>query len=167
MSEVRYDHDFNLNEWFIVVSLLVGILAVLWLPRRFDKKTTGLYLICGAFIGFFFDHTLSVLPVSYYVINDSSRFEVMDFFSDVMYAPYSYIFFYLYDFIRIKPRHSLLYILVWAFVSAGIERLSVIVGIFHYRHGYNLYYSFVIYLMVLSLWVTLYHVLKHYGNKRF
>lgn len=140
---------------------------VLWLPRRFSKKTAGVYLMCGVFCGFFFDHTLSVLPVSYYVINDTSHFEVMDFFSHVMYAPYSFLFFYLYDLFHVKPHNSLVYILVWAFVSAGFERLSVIIGIFHYENGYSIYYSFGIYLMVLSLWVTIYHVLKNYGDKQF
>ncbi|WP_276352985.1 hypothetical protein [Cohnella caldifontis] len=80
MNAIRFDHHFNLNEWFIVAALFVGTLMVLWLPRRFPKKTTGVYLMCGMFWGFFFDHTLSVFPVSYYVINDAPRFEVMDFF---------------------------------------------------------------------------------------
>lgn len=69
-----------MNEWFIVIALFFGALMVLWSPRRFSKKTAGVYLMCGVFCGFFFDHTLSVLPVSYYVINDTSHFEVMDFF---------------------------------------------------------------------------------------
>jgi hypothetical protein len=156
-----------MNEWFIVIAIIVGISMVLWLPRRFNNKTAGVFLLCGVFCGFVFDHTLSVLPVSYYVINDAYRFEVMDFFSHVMYAPYSYLFFYLYDLIRVKPRFSLLYILPWAFASVGVERLCAAIGIFHYRHGYTIYYSFAIYLMVLSGWVLLYHALKAYGDKRF
>lgn len=119
------------------------------------------------FFGFIFDHTLSVLPVSYYVINDSSTFELMDFLSHVMYGPYSYLFFYLYDLFNIKPRLSLLYVLVWAFVSVGIERFSEIIGVFHYRHGFNIYYSFVIYLLVLSVWVPFYRIIKVYGEKQF
>ncbi|MDD9271580.1 hypothetical protein ACFPES_31565 [Paenibacillus sp. GCM10023248] len=167
MSEIRYDYSFNLNEWFIVIALIVGTLMVLWLPRRFSKKTACVYLMCGVFNGFFFDHTLSVFPVSFYDINDTSRFEVMDFFSHVMYAPYSYLFFYLYDFFRVKTSNAMLYILVWAFVSTGFERLCVLVGIFHYQQGYSIYYSFCIYLVVLSLWVTIYHVLKNHGDQRF
>lgn len=167
MNEIRYDHQFNMNEWFIVVAIFAGTLMVLWLPRRFPNKTAAVYLACGMFCGFVFDHTLSVLPVSYYVINDTSQFEVMDFFSHVMYAPYSYLFFYLYDLFRIKPRYSLVYILVWAFASFGFERLCTAIGIFHYRHGYSVYYSFEIYLVILSLWVMIYHVLKTNGDKRF
>ncbi|WP_312094636.1 hypothetical protein [Niallia sp.] len=167
MNEIRYDNSFNTNEWSIVISLFIGLLLVLILPKRFTKKTASVYLMCGVFFGFFFDHTLSVLPVRYYVINDSSSFELMDFLSHVMYAPISYLFFYLYDFFNIKPNFSLLYILVWGLVSVGVEKLCVTIGIFHYQHGYNFYYSFVIYLLVVSIWVLFYRLIKVYGDKRY
>ena len=167
MNEVRYDHHFNANEWFIVAALLVGIILALLLPRRFPKKAAGVYFMCGVFFGFFFDHTLSVLPVSYYVINDSSRFEAMDFCSHAMYGPYSYLFFYLYDFLGIKPRFSSLYVLLWALMSTGMERIAVAAGVFHYQHGYSIFYSFAIYLVVQSIWVLFYHAIKAYGDKRF
>lgn len=167
MNEIRYDHHFNANEWFIVISLFVGALVVFLLPRRFSEKNTCVFLMCGVFFGFIFDHTLSVLPVSYYVINDRSSFELMDFLSHVMYAPYSYLFFYLFDYFSIIPRYSLLYILVWSLLSVGIERLCEFIGIFHYQYGYNTYYSFVIYLLVLSIWVLFYRVIKTYGEKQF
>ncbi|WP_134686842.1 hypothetical protein [Brevibacillus migulae] len=167
MNVIRYDDHFNANEWFIVISLFVGTLLVLLLPARFTIKTTSLYLMFGVFFGFFFDHTLSVFPVSFYVINDSSTFEVMDFLSHVMYAPYSYLFFYLYDFFHIKLRFSPMYILVWALVSVGFERFAVYLGVFHYQHGYKIYYSFVIYLLVKSSWVTFYRMIQSYGEKQF
>ena len=167
MNIIRYDNSFNANEWCIVISLIIGTLLVLKLPKRFTKKTTCVYLMCGMFFGFFFDHTLSVLPVSYYVINDSSSFELMDFLSHVMYAPYSYLFFYLFDFFNIKQRFSLLYILVWVFVSVGMELFCMYLGIFHYRHGYTIYYSFAIYLLVVSFWVIFYRIIKTYGEKQY
>jgi hypothetical protein len=167
MNIIRYDHHFNINEWFIIISILVGILVVLLLPKRFTIKTTCVYLMCGVFFGFIFDHTLSVLPVRYYVINDSSSFELMDFLSHVMYAPYSYLFFYLFDYFDIIPRFTPLYIFVWVFLSVIIELFGVKIGIFHYQHGYNTYYSFVIYLLVISIWVPFYRVIKVYGEKLF
>ncbi|MEH7106998.1 MULTISPECIES: hypothetical protein [Bacillaceae] len=167
MNIIRYVNHFNANEWFIVASLCVGTIVVLLLPKRFTKKETAVYLMCGMFFGFFFDHTLSVLPVSFYVINDRGSFELMDFLSHVIYAPYSYLFFYLYDFFRIKPHFSLVYILVWAFLSVGFERFSVIIGIFRYQHGYNIYYSFVIYLLVISFWVLFFRIMKAYGEKQY
>ncbi len=159
--------NYNANEWCIILSLIAGSFLVLKLPRRFSKKTTCVYLICGVFFGFLFDHTLSVLPVSYYVINDSTSFELMDFLSHVMYAPISYLFFYLYDYFNIKSAYSLLYILIWAFVSAVIERFCVMIGIFHYQHGYSIFYSFVIYLLVQSFWVVFYRMIQTYGEKHY
>lgn len=167
MNIIHYDHHFNMNEWFIIISLLIGAFVVLKLPKRFSKKITFVFLVCGVFFGFLFDHTLSVHPVSFYDINDNSSFEVMDFFSHVMYAPYSYLFFYLYDLFNIKPHFSLIFILIWAFISTGIERFCTAIGIFHYQHGYNIYYSFVIYLLVISSWVLFYRMIKVYGEKQY
>jgi hypothetical protein len=167
MNVIHYDHQFNANEWCIILSLMVGIGLVIFLPKRFNKQTTFLYLICGVFSGFFFDHVLSVIPVSFYDINDSSSFEFMDFLSHMMYSTYSYFFFYLYEMFRIKPNISLLYILAWAFLSVAIELLLTNLGVFHYRHGYNIYYSFVIYLLVLSSWVIFHRMITVHGDQRF
>lgn len=167
MKEIRFDHHFNANEWFIVIALIVGSIVVLWLPRRFSRQTTCVFLLCGVFFGFLFDHTLSVFPVSYYEINDSSSFEVMDFMSHVIYAPFSYLFFYLYDYFNIKARSSPLYILAWTFASIGIERFCMNIGVFHYHHGFTIYYSFVIYLLVQSSWLLIYRMIKAYGTKLF
>ncbi len=167
MNEIRFDNNFNANEWFIVISLFIGILVVLVLPKRYTKKTTIVYLICGMFFGFIFDHTLSVFPISYYIINDSNTFEFMDFLSHVMYGAYSYLFFYLYDFFNIKPRLSLIYILVWTLISVGFEGISVFIGVFHYENGYKIYYSFVIYLLVISFWLVLHRSIRTYGEKQF
>ncbi|AYV68957.1 hypothetical protein C2I06_20045 [Niallia circulans] len=167
MKELHYDFHFNLNEWSILISIFLGFLLVILLPRRFTKKTMSIYLMCGVFFGFIFDHTLSILPVRYYIINDSSSFEIMDFFSHVMYAPISYLFFYLYDLFNIKPHFTLLYILGWALVSIAIERVCGMIGIFHYQHGYTIYYSFVIYLLVISIWVIFYRLIKEHGEKQY
>lgn len=49
------------------------------------------------------------------------------------------------------------YILIWSLISVGIEFIATRSGVFHYRHGYKLYYSFPIYLLVQSCWLVLYH----------
>lgn len=155
------------NELYIIIALILGAITVYKLPQRFTKQATYLFLVCGMFFGFFFDHTLSALPVSYYQINDSSNFELMDFLSHVMYGPYGYLFFYLYDYFKIKPQLSLIYILVWALISTGIEQISEYLGVFHYENGYTIYYSFSIYLLVHSSWVIFYGMIKKYGEKQY
>ncbi|MEQ2529280.1 hypothetical protein EKG37_07460 [Robertmurraya yapensis] len=167
MKVIHYDNHFNGNEWFVIISIVVGLLAVLVIPKRFTKKTSTIYLLTGVFFGFFFDHTLSVIPVSYYDLNDTSLFELTDFLSHVMYSSYSYFFFYLYDYLKVKARNSPLYILIWTFISVGIEKISAILGVYHYKHGYTIFYSFVIYLIVHSIWVALYYVIERHGEKEY
>lgn len=157
---IVYDNRFNGNEWFIIAGLIVGISIMYFLPKRFPKKISIVFFMCGVFSGFFFDHSLSVEPVDYYDVNDKSTYQIMDFLSYVSYGPISYFFFYFYD--RLKPSSSLLYILIWSFISVGLEWCAEKVGVFHYKHGYQLYYSFPIYLLVNSCWTLLYY--RYHGT---
>lgn len=157
---IVYDNRFNSNEWFVIAGLSIGILLVILLPRRFPIKTSIVFFMCGVFFGFFFDHTLSVIPVSFYDVNDSSRFQLIDFISYFMYGPVSYLFFYVYDRLRIKPTFGPLYILCWSLIAVGMEWMAVAFRVFHYQNGYRLAYSFPIYLVVQSIWVILYYRIK-------
>ncbi|KPV44106.1 hypothetical protein AN477_08500 [Alicyclobacillus ferrooxydans] len=158
---IIYDTHFNANEWFIMISLCFGFVCVAFFPKRFPRQVAAVFLMCGVYSGFFFDHSLSVEPISFYDVNDISKFQLMDFLSYFMYAPFSYFFFYAYDRLQLKPSYIPLYILVWSLASVGIEWLAVLFGVFHYQHGYQLAYSLPIYLLVQSCWVALYHGLKN------
>jgi hypothetical protein len=152
---IIYDNHFNSNEWFILIGLCLGFLLVLLLPKRFPKRLSIVFFMCGVYSGFFFDHSLSVEPVSFYDVNDKSSYQFFDFLSYVSFGPVSYLYFYLYD--RIRPSSVPLYILIWAFIYLGIEGLSDLTGVYHYRHGYKIYYSFIIYLIVNSIWIGFYN----------
>jgi len=152
---IVYDTHFNSNEWFIITSLSIGIITLIFIPKRFPRKTAILFFMCGVFTGFFFDHSLSVEPVSFYDVNDKSTYQFIDFLSYISYGPLSYLFFHIYD--RFQPRSKPLYILIWALISLGGEWCATRAGVFHYRHGYNLYFSFPIYLLVQSIWIGFYY----------
>lgn len=158
---IVYDNRFNFNEWFILLGLCLGFLIIWLLPKRFPKRFSIIFFMCGVYTGFFFDHSLSVEPVNFYDVNDKSSYQFFDFLSYVSFGPVSYLFFYIYD--RLKPASAPLYILIWAFIYIGIEGLSDWMGVYHYRHGYKIYYSFVIYLIVNSFWIGFYH--RFYGTK--
>lgn len=153
-SMIVYDNHFNLNEWFIIIGLCIGITTVIILPKRFPKKTAIVFFVCGIYTGFFFDHSVSVQPVSFYDVNDNSSYQFMDFLSYLSFGPLSYLFFYIFD--KLRPKSKPLYILIWSLISLGIEWLATHAGVYHYRHGYKLYYSFPIYLIVQSCWLVLY-----------
>jgi hypothetical protein len=156
-----YDNQFNSNEWFIIIGLCIGIIVTLFLPKRFPSKTAIVFFMCGIFTGFFFDHSLSVEPVSFYDVNDNSSYQFMDFLSYVTFGPYSYLFFYIYDCLR--PKSASLYILISSFISITIEWFAHYSGVYHYSHGYKIFYSFPIYLFVQSCWLILYF--RYHGSK--
>jgi len=144
-----------------MIGLCIGIIVMVFLPARFSRKTAIVFFMCGIFTGFFFDHSLSVEPVSYYDVNDKSTYQFIDFLSYVSFGPYSYLFFYIYD--RIRPKSVFLYILISALISTTIEWFAHYSGVYHYRHGYKLPYSFPIYLFVQSCWLVLYF--RCHGSK--
>ncbi|MFC5448606.1 hypothetical protein [Paenibacillus aestuarii] len=153
---IIYDTQFNTNEWFLLIGLAIGIFTLWLLPKRFPGQVTNVFFLSGVFSGFFFDHTLSVQPVSYYDVNDSSLFEFMDFVSYWMYGIFSYLFFYVFDRLRVQPSRVPLYVLIWSLASLGFEWLGVQMGIYHYTNGYQIWYSLPIYLIVETLWCFLY-----------
>jgi hypothetical protein len=151
---IVYDHHFNLNEWTILIELFVGLIVILLLPKRFSRKMMIIFFFCGVYSGFLFDHSLSVEPVSFYDVNDKSSYQIMDFLSYISFGPDSYLFFYIYD--RFKSVSAPIYILIWAFLDIGFEWIALQVGIYHYSHGYTIFYSFPIYLVVNSCWIRFY-----------
>ncbi|KPV42535.1 hypothetical protein AN477_16980 [Alicyclobacillus ferrooxydans] len=157
---ITYDNQFNANEWFVIVALFLGLFVTFKLPSRFSRKLSALYFLCGISFGAFFDLTLGTIPRSFYDIGDSSTYQFVDFLSLLMYGPFSYLFFYLYDFLKLNLKLSPLYILSWTLLSLGTEWLGVQLGVFHYHYGYGLQISFVIYLIVHSLWVLFFYLMK-------
>lgn len=155
-----YNIGFNANEWYVIVALIIGCVTIILLPKRFPKKVAFMFFMCGVYSGFFFDHSVSVEPVSFYDVNDRSKFEFMDFVSYWMYGPYAYVFFHIWDRWKLQLRMVPLYICCWTIINIGFEWLAVLCGVFHYRHGYKLAFSVPLYFITLSLWMVLYYVYR-------
>jgi hypothetical protein len=155
-----YEDAFDANEWFIIGSLIV-LHTALWLaPKIFSKlETIGLYFF-GVNIVLFFDHTISVKPWDYYDVNDSSAFQFMDFLSYVSYGPYGYFFIYLYEKLKVSGLKTIPYLLIWSGFSMIMEWVGVQLGMMHYEKGYEMKWSFPIYLSVQSLLLVFYYLVK-------
>ncbi len=160
LNMIVYDTQFNANEWFVITGFCTGYLLMFILPKRFPLKTTVIFATCGIYNGFMFDHSLSVEPVDFYDVNDSSNYEFFDFISYLMYGPWSYLFFYVWDWLRFNFRFAPLYIFLWGAFSFGLERLAVLCNVYHYKNGYEFMYSFPIYLVAISFWAVLYYFFK-------
>lgn len=159
-DKIVYDSHFNANEWFVILGLCIGLCMMFILPSRFPRKLFILYFMIGVTFGALSDHNIGTVPISFYDTSDTSAFDIADIPAILMYGPYSYLFFYLYEFLKVKNSFIPVYILSWALISTGIEWVAVRLGVFYYHHGYWLGISFVIYLLVHSVWVVFFHLIK-------
>lgn len=167
MEVTYYDHSFNANEWFVILSVVILTFIVLKLPKILSTLASITHFMYGIFIGIAFDHNIGVPPFNFYDVNDNSSYQFMDFLSYVGYGPYSYFFIYLYIKLDIKGFKNIIYIISWTAFSIFWEWLSTQIGLFHYKQGYMLFYSIPIYLFVQTLQVVVYrlHTQEYKGNK--
>jgi len=152
-----WDTAWNTNEWFVVGLTVFGFAAVALLPRRFARSTTIVFVAFGSYFGTLFDYLLAVPPLDFYDVNDRSEFEFTDSLTYLMYGPLGYLFVYLYDRLGAPGRWAPLYVFGWTVVALLLEALYVNVGVFHYKNGYRLDYSGVVYLTLQLLALALYY----------
>lgn len=152
-----YDKGFNANEWSVIIGLGIGLLLVFLLPRRFPPKAALVFFMCGVYTGFFYDNSLTTDPFIFYEVNDTSMYDIMDFLLYLAYGPVSYLFFYMFDYLRPGTRAVPIYIAAWVLMALGLEWMGKLCGIFHYVNGYQITYSVPVYLTVFLLWMALYY----------
>jgi len=157
---IVYDQRFNSNEWFVIASVTIGLILVWILPNRFSVKESLIYLIHFIFLGMIFDHTIGIKPFDYYDVNDSAAYQLMDFLSYIAYGPFGYLYIYFYDFFKIKNQLNAIYIFLGAVSALVTEYIADALGVYHYKNGYEIYYSFPIYLLILTAHLCLYKLLN-------
>ncbi|MCQ2009127.1 MAG: hypothetical protein ABF629_00270 [Sporolactobacillus sp.] len=148
---------FNSNELFILITGVTAYTAMLLLPKRFNRQQTITMLLIGAFISTFFDNTVCINPFNYYNVNDTPFTDFWDMLSFVMFGPFAYFFIYFYVVIRKNRTTYFFYITIWALISMIAEALAWHVGVYHYKNGYQLFFSLPIYLIVLTATMVYYH----------
>lgn len=154
--ETIYDRSFNQNEWYNIITLAFGIFLMYKTKKKFTLEETLIYFLYSVFIGLLMDHSIAKPPFDFYDVNDSSRYEFFDFLTYFMFGAYGYIYIYIYDHFKIKTSFAPIYVLAWSCISMIMELIADYMGVFHYKNGYNIYYSFPIYLLTLSLPIYLY-----------
>lgn len=150
---------FYSNVWFILGLLIIGVLVTWKLPRRFPLKESLVYFMYFIFLGMTFDHTLGIKPFDYYDVNDSSSYQFIDFLSYLTFGPFGYLFVYFYDFFKIENSYNTIYIFLWSVSALGTEYIADLFRVYHYKNGYEIYYSFPIYLLILTSDLYLYKYL--------
>ncbi|WP_127498348.1 hypothetical protein [Paenibacillus glycanilyticus] len=151
MESIVYDQQFNSNELYVITLMTVGFTFYRLLPRTLSPLQTAFTMLLSVTSGLIFDHTIAIPPFDLYDTGDNSNYEVFDFISYLMYAPYGYMYIYGFERFRISGIVTIGYMLVWAAIALLFEWLGVKCGVFHYKHGYHILYSIPIYLVVLSI----------------
>ena len=103
---------------------------------------------------------IGIRPFDYYDVNDKSSYELMDFLSYLTFGPFGYLYIYFYDFFKIKDSYNTIYIFLGTIISLVTEHIAQILGVYHYKNGYTIYYSFPIYLLTLTSYLYLYKSLN-------
>lgn len=163
---IYYDNRFNLNELVIIFTLIAAYTVVFLLPRRFPILITIIFILYGITSGHFTDHTISIQPMDYYDVNDTSYYEVYDLLSYLMYGPFSYFTVYFFDKYKLKKQHIILYVIAWGILSLSFEWVGVMIGLFHYDKGWKLPFSFPIYLFFDSILMFLYYKLCRQDDRK-
>lgn len=160
---------FDENEWFILVSLLIGFLIIWRLPKRFPTIISVLLALFISAVSKIVDHILSgSMKIDFYDFNDSNASEIFDLLLQwFLYPVIGYLLIYWYEYSREKGKNRLLLIVLIIILSTLYEALSVKFGVFYFK-GWISYFSLGFYSFAFPLTLVYYHFLnKWYQNRSF
>ncbi|MGF7036385.1 hypothetical protein J2T17_007448 [Paenibacillus mucilaginosus] len=163
---MRLPVHFDGNEWFSTISLLIMFALVLFLPRRFPKIVSFVFLVIGSGTALFVDFHFGLPPVDMYDVNDLPLYEWFDLVNFLLYSPFAYVFLYLFDWWKPKGIRITWYVLAWSLAGVAYEWVSVtFFHLYNYGKGWQFGYSFVFYLTSQAFTVWFYYMVKHCYNR--
>lgn len=112
----------------------------------------------------FVDFHLGIPPRDLYDVNDVPEFELFELMAFLLYCPFAYLFAYLYDRWKIRGLGTTVYVFGWSVLAAVYEGIALYFHVYTYKN-WNLGYSFLFYLIVQSLTLFIYHVIKQNYNR--
>jgi hypothetical protein len=155
---------FDINEWFILISLFVVYVLFILLPRRLPKTITMMTYMFSFSLEKATDLILEYPPYVLYYLNDSTEFELFDFFTCFLYPAFGYLLLYFYDKWNIRGFSIFYYLMGWSIIAVLFEWITMKVRIFTYT-GWTLFFSYTVHLIVVSLYVAFYHFVKYFFEK--
>lgn len=142
---------FDKNEISILIMVVLGYGILFLLPKKFNRDTTLLFLLWGFTIGVFFDFTIGGGLIDFFKLNDSNSYRIFDLLYYLLFAPFSYFFIYFYESFRIKRKSFMWYVVAWAVVGVGMQWVFTWMEIIHFQKGYQIHYSFPIFIMTQTI----------------
>ncbi|SFK11352.1 hypothetical protein SAMN04487936_107160 [Halobacillus dabanensis] len=143
--------NFDVNEISILIMLIASYALIYFLPRKYKRDIALLFLFFGFTIGVVFDFTIGGGIIDFYTLNDSERYELFDFFYYLLFAPFSYLFVYLYDTFHISKKTFIVYIIAWALLGVGMQWVFTLINIIEFKKDYRVPYSFAIFLITQTI----------------
>lgn len=153
--------NFDENEWFIILNLLLGVIVVYILPKRFATVITILIMLFSMSIAKIIDHAIAGEPLDLYDIGDQKKYELWDVIGYFMYLPYAYLSIYLYDKLNPKGIFLSVYIILMSLSGIIFEWIAIKFHVFKYEK-WTLFYSFSVYLAVSIVHILFFNFLKKY-----
>jgi hypothetical protein len=154
-----FPETFDQNEWFVLISLFLSFLVIILLPKRMPLSIIILMMIFATTVARLADHLLATPRHDLYNIMDSGKFDFFDLLLYFVYAPFGYIFVYVYERLKVKGYWTIIYIYLWSIFGAFFEWVAVQFKVFEY-HGWELKYSFTFYVCTQALTLLFYGYLR-------
>ncbi|MBT2691384.1 hypothetical protein J7I93_24995 [Bacillus sp. ISL-47] len=146
--------SFDKNEIILLVMVVAAYLVYFLLIRKPDRlapQIRVLSLLWGLSIGVLYDFTIGGGQTDFYKVNDLNNYEVTDVMYYVLFAPFGYFFFYLYERFKINKKTFIIYVLIWALFGVAIQWVLTKAGIITLQGGYRLAHSFPIFLFTQTI----------------
>lgn len=158
MKALPLPKSFDENEWFVIILLIISSAIIYWLPKRFPTSITILLLLFPSTSARLIDKFLSAPDTDYYDVFDTSAFELFDLLSYTMYAPFGYIFIYLYDHFKPIGIKLVFYIIVSSLFAISFEWVTHQFHLFEYKN-FTFTQAYVFYVSSQISTVLFYHVI--------
>jgi len=153
------EDKFDLNDYFVIFTLIISWGMYYFLPKVFSKQMTILIFLYSLTAAGLFDNSIGAKPLDFYDIMDGPAYTVMDVVVYFLYPPFSYLFLFIYKKLQIKDRYLLVFILCFTATAIAVEWVYYKMGVFHYKNGNRTIFSVCTYLFIQSLLIFLYRFL--------
>lgn len=159
-----FPKNFDENEWFILVGVIVNILVFKWLPKQLPREIIPLIVLLSISFPKVLDHTMAVPPYDFYNITDSKKYELFDLILYGVYPMFGYLFIYLFNVFKPSRIKFVLYLLTWLLFAVTFEYFLTLLHVYTYT-GWNIVFSLPIYLITLCLTFLFYRFTTNYLAK--
>ncbi|MGJ7922091.1 hypothetical protein [Neobacillus sp. LXY-4] len=156
--------SFDKNEIAIMVMNGFAYIPIFLLRKKLPADITVVALVWGFTIGILFDFTIGGGLMDFYRLNDSNRYELFDLAYHFLFAPFGFMFIYLYEKLTITKKTLIIYVIAWAFIGIGAQWAFTKLDILHFQNGYKLSYSFPVFLVIQTITGLYYRLIKSRYN---